>query len=97
MLTLQALKYPEYKLAGPFGTMPQEPDNLWGFTLQGSAHDLPGSTYKEVLHIQGKVNLCKLKTARTGRASTNKRNTSLHKDELHMLTFNHVLTYLQLH
>lgn len=47
MLTLQALKYPEdpeYELAGPFGTMPQEPDNLWGFTLQGSAHDLPGST-----------------------------------------------------
>ena len=52
------LKNPEYELAGPFGTMPQEP---WhpkrASAMLNQSRDPP--------HIRGSAHLCKLNSART--------------------------------
>ena len=79
MLTLQALTYsedPEYELAGPLGTMPQEP---WHPNrARCNAKPVPWSSS----HTGKCAPLQVEKQLEQWRASTTERNNSLHKDEL---------------
>ena len=79
MLTLQALTHtedPKYELAGPFGTMPQEP---WHPNrARRNAKPVPWSSS----HTEKCAPLQAEKQSEQWRFSTTERNTSLHKDEL---------------
>ena len=79
MLTLQALMFtedPEHELAGHFGTMSQEP---WHPNrARRDAKPVPWSSS----HTGKCAPLQAEKQPEQWRASTTKRNTSLHKDEL---------------
>ena len=66
----------DYELAGPFGTMPQEPWHL--NRARCNAKPVPWSSS----HTGKCTPLQAEKRSEQWRASTTERNTSLHKDEL---------------
>ena len=83
MLTLQTLTYtedPEYELAGPFGTMPQEPWHPKRARRNVKPIPLSSSHTGKCTPLQAE------KQQEQRRASNTERNTSLHKDEVSYVT-----------